>query len=171
MFYFNYPNCFQICSSVARQVFFFLIGIQLIYNVLVSGIQQSESVIYVHVSTLFKILFPQRTLQSVEQSSLAIQQTLFKVVFVLATKFGSNLFCSNRQPQQLVVSLCGQFTGLLKLYHQVSCQNFRSSYRVSFSFFCSSSFPLTLFFSVLIISHCPTDLSAFSVSSERVFVY
>ena len=39
------------------------IGIQLIYNVvLVSGIQQSESVIHIHIFTLFKILFPYRPL-------------------------------------------------------------------------------------------------------------
>ena len=28
--------------------FFFLIGVQLTYNVLVSGVQQSESVVYIH---------------------------------------------------------------------------------------------------------------------------
>ena len=38
------------------------IGVELIYNVvLVSGIQQSESV--THISTLFKILFPYRSLE------------------------------------------------------------------------------------------------------------
>ena len=38
--------------------------------VLVSGVQQSDSVIHRHVFTLFKILFPFRLLQSIEQSSL-----------------------------------------------------------------------------------------------------
>ena len=34
--------------------FFFLIGVQLIYNVmLVSGVQQSESLIHIHISALF----------------------------------------------------------------------------------------------------------------------
>ena len=43
----------------------------MIYNVvLVSGVQQSDSVIHIHVSILFQILFPFRLLQSVEQSSL-----------------------------------------------------------------------------------------------------
>ena len=37
---------------------------------LVSGVQQSDSVINVHVSILFQILFPFRLLQSTEQSSL-----------------------------------------------------------------------------------------------------
>ena len=38
--------------------------------VLVSGIEQSDSVIHIHVSILFQILFPVRLLQNVEQSSL-----------------------------------------------------------------------------------------------------
>ena len=37
---------------------------------LVSGVQQSDSVIQIHVSILFQILFPFRLLQSIEQSSL-----------------------------------------------------------------------------------------------------
>ena len=47
------------------------IGVQLIYNVvLVSVVQQSESVMHTHISTLFQILFPCRSLQSIEQSFL-----------------------------------------------------------------------------------------------------
>ena len=38
--------------------------------VLVSGVQESDSVIHIHVSILFQILFPFRLLQSIEQSSL-----------------------------------------------------------------------------------------------------
>ena len=38
--------------------------------VLVSGVQQSDSVIRIHVSVLFQILFPIRLSQSTEQSSL-----------------------------------------------------------------------------------------------------
>ena len=38
--------------------------------VLVSGVQQSDSVIHIHVSILFLILFPFRLLQTIEQSSL-----------------------------------------------------------------------------------------------------
>ena len=41
----------------------------MINNVLVSGVQQSDSVIHIHVSILFQILFPFRLLQSIEQSS------------------------------------------------------------------------------------------------------
>ena len=38
--------------------------------VLVSGVQQSDSVIHIHVSILFQILFPFRLLENIEQSSL-----------------------------------------------------------------------------------------------------
>ena len=38
--------------------------------VLVLGVQQSDSVIHIHVSILFQILFPFRLLQNIEQSSL-----------------------------------------------------------------------------------------------------
>ena len=51
--------------------FLFYIGEQLINNVvLVSGVQQSDSVIHIHVSILFQILFPPRLLQNIEQCSL-----------------------------------------------------------------------------------------------------
>ena len=36
----------------------------------VSGVQQSDSVIHIHVSILLQILFPFRLLDSIEQSSL-----------------------------------------------------------------------------------------------------
>ena len=49
--------------------FLFYIGLQLIYNVvLVSGVQQSNSVI--HISILFQVLFPFKLLQNIKQSSL-----------------------------------------------------------------------------------------------------
>ena len=39
-------------------------------NVLVSGVQQSDSVIHICVSIVFQILFPFRLLQNIEQNSL-----------------------------------------------------------------------------------------------------
>ena len=49
----------------------FYIGVQLINNVvIVSGVQQSDSVIHVHVSIVFQILFPFKLLHDMEQSSL-----------------------------------------------------------------------------------------------------
>ena len=58
----------QTSRWVSRKHFFFLIRVCLIYSVvLVAAIEQSESVIHIHVSTLFlKILFPYRSLQSIE---------------------------------------------------------------------------------------------------------
>ena len=51
--------------------FLFYIEVQLVNNVvLVSGEQQSNSVIHVHVSILFPILFPSKLLPNIEQSSL-----------------------------------------------------------------------------------------------------
>ena len=44
-------------------------GVSLINDVvLVSGVQQSDSVVHIHVSVLFQILFPFRLLQNIEQS-------------------------------------------------------------------------------------------------------
>ena len=42
-------------------------GIELINNiVLVSGVQQSDSVMHIHISILFQILFPFTLLQNIE---------------------------------------------------------------------------------------------------------
>ena len=58
--------------------FFFLIGVELIYNVvLVSDVQQSHSVIQIQISVLFQILFPCRLLQHIEQSSLCYTVGLY----------------------------------------------------------------------------------------------
>ena len=41
------------------------------YNVvLLSAVQQSETVIHIHISTLVQIPFPYRSLQSIEKNSL-----------------------------------------------------------------------------------------------------
>ena len=58
------------------------IGAQQIYNViLVSGVQQSGSVIHIHIhiSTLFQILFPYGSLQSTEQSSLCYTSSSYQL--------------------------------------------------------------------------------------------
>ena len=52
------------------QKIFYSIGAQLIYNVLVSGVQQSDSVMHRHISILFQILCPCRLLQNIEFSVL-----------------------------------------------------------------------------------------------------
>ena len=51
--------------------FLFYIGVELISNaVLVSGVQQSDSVVHIHVSILFQVLFPFTLFHNIEQSSL-----------------------------------------------------------------------------------------------------
>ena len=68
------------------------IGVQLIYNVvLVSGVQQSESAIHIHISTLFQILFPYRSLQSIEQSSLcyAVGPYQLSILYIVARIYQS----------------------------------------------------------------------------------
>ena len=60
----------DIMSQCMRILNFYVI-LQLIYNVfLVSGVQQSDSVIHTDISILFQTLFPYRLLQNTEQSSL-----------------------------------------------------------------------------------------------------
>ena len=62
----SYCSCHQICVFLKD-----FIGVQLIYNVgLVSGIKQSKSFIYIHVSKSFQMIFPYRSLKSIGQSSL-----------------------------------------------------------------------------------------------------
>ena len=55
----------------------------LIYNVvLVSGVQQSGSVMHIHLSVLFQILFPYRLLLSVESSLYYIAGTVDCLCYV-----------------------------------------------------------------------------------------
>ena len=50
--------------------------------VLVSSVQQSDSVIHIHVLILFQIFFPFRLLQNTEQSSKKIVCYLLKTVLI-----------------------------------------------------------------------------------------
>ena len=68
MFKSHFDFLFNCC--ILKKIFFFT-GLQLIYNVvLVSAVLQSESVIHIHISTLFQILFPYRPVHNVKQNSL-----------------------------------------------------------------------------------------------------
>ena len=81
-------------ANLASNVFKLLkIEIQLIYNVvLISGIQQSDSVIhtyiYIYIYLLFQILFHYRLLQDTEYRSLSYRlgpfclSVLYKVVYI-----------------------------------------------------------------------------------------
>ena len=57
------------------------IGVQLIYNVLVSAVQQSDSVMHIHVFTLFQIIFPHRLFKNIEQSSLSYNSGFLLVFY------------------------------------------------------------------------------------------
>ena len=67
-----YLNIFQWVWSLYFSLKFLpYIGLWLIDNVvLVSDIYHSDSVIFIHISVLFLVLFPFRLLQNIEQSSL-----------------------------------------------------------------------------------------------------
>ena len=57
----------QCASSVYTFYLKLALGVKLVHNVvLVSGVQHSESVIYIHVPLLFQILSPYRLLQNIE---------------------------------------------------------------------------------------------------------
>ena len=70
---FNGCTVLVISGFLLFKKFLFHIGVQFTNNVvLVSGAQESDSVIHIHVSTLFQILFPFKLLQNTEQSSLPL---------------------------------------------------------------------------------------------------
>ena len=74
-----------------KQILFCLMFmiVQLIYNaVLVSAVQQSDSVIYIHIPTLFKIIFPYRPFQSIEQSFLCYTEGSFQLSISYVTIYG-----------------------------------------------------------------------------------
>ena len=54
---------------------------------LLSGIQQSESVIHIHTSILFQILFPCRLLQNTEYFSLVLQWVPVSYLFSMQCVF------------------------------------------------------------------------------------
>ena len=116
------------------------IGVQLIYNVvLVSGAQQSESVIHMHISTLFQILFPYRPLQSTEQSSLCYtvgpyQLSILYIVVCICQSQSPNLSlcpflpgnhkfvfytCNSTSAVQITSFVCFFLDSTYKQYHMI----------------------------------------------------
>ena len=66
--------------------FLFYIGVELINNVvLVSGVQQIDSVIHIHVSILLQILFHHRLLQDIEYSPLyyTVGPCCFSILYIV----------------------------------------------------------------------------------------
>ena len=60
---------------------------------IVSCVQQSDSVIHIHVSVIFRILFPFRLLQNIEQSPLCyiVEPCWLSILFIYL--FLNVLFC------------------------------------------------------------------------------
>ena len=55
-----------VCFFLIILFVYFFIEVELIYNVvLVSGVRQSDSVIYMHVSIILQVIFPFRLLQNI----------------------------------------------------------------------------------------------------------
>ena len=62
---------FNVIVKDILKSFLFYMCVELTYNVvLISGVQQNDSVIHIHVSLLVQVLFPFRLLYNTEQSSL-----------------------------------------------------------------------------------------------------
>ena len=65
---FGLPSAVMGVASIPHSLVYFILFWSTVdlRVVLVSGVRQSESVIHIHVSTLFQILFPNRLLQNIE---------------------------------------------------------------------------------------------------------
>ena len=63
----------------------------MIYRVTVSAVQQSDSVIHVHTSILFQILFPDRVSQNIGSSAVCYTVVLF-IITVLDVSFTSGVW-------------------------------------------------------------------------------
>ena len=83
----------------------------MIYNVvLVSGVQQSDSIIHMYVTILFQVLFPFQLLPNIEQSSLCYTYT---VQFLCKSIFSSVLhpeeICLENESIGLIIILYNSF--------------------------------------------------------------
>ena len=109
--------------------------------------------LYIYIYPLFFRLFSHtHHYRVLSRVPCAIQQVLIRSFLFQPLSFAVVCFAAiDSQNSHLRASL-GGLLALPKLHLQVSSQNFRSSFRVSFSFLCSSSFPLTPFSSVLLLS-------------------
>ena len=63
---------------------YYLIGVHLLYSVVVvSGGQQNDSGIHMHILILFQVLFPHRLLWNIESGPWATQQALAGYLFYI----------------------------------------------------------------------------------------
>ena len=84
------PNIFSFEFYVDA---FLKIRVQLLYNVLVSAVYQSESVTCIHISVLFGISFPFRSAQNIEQSSLCytVGSHQLSILYIVYIYINANL--------------------------------------------------------------------------------
>ena len=87
-------DCPEPYSERAQKVkFLFLlmfIRVQLICNVaLLSTVHQSESIVHTHISTLFQVLFPHRSLQSIEQFPVVNSRSLLVIYLICSSVYMS----------------------------------------------------------------------------------
>ena len=105
-------RCFFFFMCFVSFFFFLLfIGVQLIYNVvLVSGVEQSESAIHIHISSLFQMLFPYQSLQSIEQSSLCstVGPSQLSILYIV--------MCICQSSRSFKISTCISFTYSLSAF-------------------------------------------------------
>ena len=85
-----------LCLALAWKPFFFFSFYWNIFDTqcsTVSGVQQSESVMHIHMFTLFQIIFPYRPLQSIEQSFLfyTVRPYQLSILYIVVYSFNSNI--------------------------------------------------------------------------------
>ena len=109
--------------------FNFLIGMQLLYNVvLVSTVQQSESTICIHISPLFWFSFPFRSPQSTEQSSLSytVHSHQLSILYIVSIVY----VCQSQSPNSShphPISPLGVHTFVLYICVSISALQIRLS--------------------------------------------
>ena len=118
------PNCENKAirnSQYFCSIFFCLkkfIEVQLIYNiVLVFSVQQSDSVIHIHISIPFQILVPHRALQNIQQVSLCwterpFQLSIMFMVICICQSHFPNLFLPLTLDTTCVFYICNSISVL-----------------------------------------------------------
>ena len=126
-------NCMFIFHDVQTDSFLLsvFIGVQLIYNVvLVFAVQQSESVIHMHISPLFQISFPFRSPKNIEESSLcyAIGSHQLSILYIKQIYVTYVYICQSQFPNSFhSPSPLGIHKFVFYIWNSVSALHIRSS--------------------------------------------
>ena len=102
------------------------IGVQLLYNVLVSTVQQNESSIRIHISPLFWISFPFKSAQCIKQSSLCytVCSHLLSILYIVSIVY----MCQSQSPNSShPLILFGIHTFVLYICVSISALQIKSS--------------------------------------------